>query len=315
VDLTLIAEDLAPGDRPARRAPTGPRPARAAGRRTRRPDFAPGLRAAVGRVRRTRRDGAARGDPRTARVGTPRKPVGAAALGLRAARAAARRWRRAIRDQHGGRARGRAWQAASGTHRGALSHSARSRPEHRRHGIGSAGCARCRCKPRGAARPRPAARRTRPSYSSRRWRCAAPPGRDDPKRLVRRVPTRAWRGCARTSAPVSGWSIRSPLRTPRPDFRPPELLAGDAPRPVSLGLVVRRVGRESETTHVRAGTARGDRRDLRGVRSARAGRGARAIARGGSRMDGSPGPVPVAISHGVITAYHIRASRRRSVTT
>lgn len=32
----------------------------------------------------------------------------------------------------------------------------------------------------------------------------------------------------------------------QPDFRPPEALAGDTPRPVPLGLVLRRVGREDE---------------------------------------------------------------------
>jgi hypothetical protein len=33
----------------------------------------------------------------------------------------------------------------------------------------------------------------------------------------------------------------------QPDFRPPEVLARDAPRSVPLGLVLRRVGREAET--------------------------------------------------------------------
>jgi GNAT superfamily N-acetyltransferase len=32
----------------------------------------------------------------------------------------------------------------------------------------------------------------------------------------------------------------------QPDFRPPEVLAGDVPRPVPLGLVLRRVGREDD---------------------------------------------------------------------
>ena len=48
----------------------------------------------------------------------------------------------------------------------------------------------------------------------------------------------------------AGFLMVDPAAAPyaQPDFRPPELLAGDAPRPVSLGLVVRRVGHESETT-------------------------------------------------------------------
>ena len=48
----------------------------------------------------------------------------------------------------------------------------------------------------------------------------------------------------------AGFLMVEPAAAPyaQPDFRPAELLAGDAPRPVSLGLVVRRVGRESETT-------------------------------------------------------------------
>ncbi len=48
----------------------------------------------------------------------------------------------------------------------------------------------------------------------------------------------------------AGFLLVDPAAAPyaQPDFRPPELIAGDAPRPVSLGLVVRRVGRESETT-------------------------------------------------------------------
>jgi hypothetical protein len=48
----------------------------------------------------------------------------------------------------------------------------------------------------------------------------------------------------------AGFLLVDPAAAPyaQPDFRPAELLAGDAPRPVSLGLVVRRVGRESETT-------------------------------------------------------------------
>jgi hypothetical protein len=48
----------------------------------------------------------------------------------------------------------------------------------------------------------------------------------------------------------AGFLLVDPAAAPyaQPDFRPPELLTGDAPRPVSLGLVVRRVGRESETT-------------------------------------------------------------------
>ena len=48
----------------------------------------------------------------------------------------------------------------------------------------------------------------------------------------------------------AGFLLVDPVAAPyaQPDFRPPELLAGDAPHPVALGLVVRRVGRESETT-------------------------------------------------------------------
>ncbi len=48
----------------------------------------------------------------------------------------------------------------------------------------------------------------------------------------------------------AGFLLVDPAAAPyaQPDFRPPELLAGDAPRPVPLGLVVRRVGRESEAT-------------------------------------------------------------------
>jgi GNAT superfamily N-acetyltransferase len=48
----------------------------------------------------------------------------------------------------------------------------------------------------------------------------------------------------------AGFQLVDPEAAPyaQPDFRPPELLAGDAPCAVSLGLVVRRVGRESETS-------------------------------------------------------------------
>jgi hypothetical protein len=48
----------------------------------------------------------------------------------------------------------------------------------------------------------------------------------------------------------AGFLLVDPAAAPyaQPDFRPPELLASDAPHPVALGLVVRRVGRESETT-------------------------------------------------------------------
>lgn len=47
----------------------------------------------------------------------------------------------------------------------------------------------------------------------------------------------------------AGFQLVDPVAAPyaQPDFRPPALLAGDAPKPVSLGLVLRRVGRESET--------------------------------------------------------------------
>jgi GNAT superfamily N-acetyltransferase len=47
----------------------------------------------------------------------------------------------------------------------------------------------------------------------------------------------------------AGFQKVDPVAAPyaQPDFRPPELLAGDAPRPVPLGLIVRRVGRETDT--------------------------------------------------------------------
>ena len=47
----------------------------------------------------------------------------------------------------------------------------------------------------------------------------------------------------------AGFQLVDPVAAPyaQPDFRPPALLAGAAPQAVSLGLVVRRVGRESET--------------------------------------------------------------------
>jgi hypothetical protein len=46
----------------------------------------------------------------------------------------------------------------------------------------------------------------------------------------------------------AGFRLLDPEAAPyaQPDFRPPELLAGDAPRAVPLGLVLRRVGREAE---------------------------------------------------------------------
>jgi GNAT superfamily N-acetyltransferase len=48
----------------------------------------------------------------------------------------------------------------------------------------------------------------------------------------------------------AGFRMVDPVAAPyaQPDFRPPEALVGAAPRSVPLGLVVRRVGRESETT-------------------------------------------------------------------
>ncbi len=66
--------------------------------------------------------------------------------------------------------------------------------------------------------------------------------------MALQVTRRAWRGLR--SYERAGFRLVDPAAAPyaQPDFRPPELLAGDAPRPVSLGLVVRRVGRESETT-------------------------------------------------------------------
>ena len=52
----------------------------------------------------------------------------------------------------------------------------------------------------------------------------------------------------------AGFLLVDPAAAPyaQPDFRAPELLAGDVPRAVSLGLVVRRVGRESETSMLAA---------------------------------------------------------------
>jgi GNAT superfamily N-acetyltransferase len=47
----------------------------------------------------------------------------------------------------------------------------------------------------------------------------------------------------------AGFQAVDPAAAPyaQPDFRPPELLAGDAPRAVPLTLVLRRVGREADT--------------------------------------------------------------------
>jgi GNAT superfamily N-acetyltransferase len=63
------------------------------------------------------------------------------------------------------------------------------------------------------------------------------PDPDDPERIARlRSYERA--GFAKVDPAAAPYS--------QPDFRPPEVLASATPRPVPLGLVLRRVGRESE---------------------------------------------------------------------
>jgi GNAT superfamily N-acetyltransferase len=64
-----------------------------------------------------------------------------------------------------------------------------------------------------------------------------PPGPAEPERTARL-----------RSYERAGFQKVDPEAAPyaQPDFRPPEVLAGAVPRPVSLGLVVRRVGREAE---------------------------------------------------------------------
>jgi GNAT superfamily N-acetyltransferase len=64
-----------------------------------------------------------------------------------------------------------------------------------------------------------------------------PPDPGEPGRLVRL-----------RSYERAGFQKVDPVVAPyaQPDFRPPELLAGAPPKPVPLGLVLRRVGRESD---------------------------------------------------------------------
>jgi GNAT superfamily N-acetyltransferase len=65
-----------------------------------------------------------------------------------------------------------------------------------------------------------------------------PPDPAEPRRDVR---LRSYAG--------AGFQMLAPAEAPyaQPDFRPAEVLAGDAPRPVPLRLVLRRVGREAES--------------------------------------------------------------------
>lgn len=68
--------------------------------------------------------------------------------------------------------------------------------------------------------------------------------------MERRDPAEPGRMARLRSYERAGFQMIDPEAAPyaQPDFRPPDVLAGDSPRPVSLGLVVRRVGRETETT-------------------------------------------------------------------
>jgi GNAT superfamily N-acetyltransferase len=87
-------------------------------------------------------------------------------------------------------------------------------------------------------------------------RCAAVAGCDPgtPIVLIAEMelpdPARPARMARLRSYERAGFRKLDPAVTPyaQPDFRPPEVLAGATPRAVPLGLVLRRVGREDETT-------------------------------------------------------------------
>jgi len=95
--------------------------------------------------------------------------------------------------------------------------------------------------------------RALPLQTARRCARAAGCAPDAPVVLVAemepRDPAEAGRMARLRSYERAGFQLVDPAAAPyfQPDFRPPALLAGDAPRAVPLGLVVRRVGRESET--------------------------------------------------------------------
>ena len=96
--------------------------------------------------------------------------------------------------------------------------------------------------------------RALPLQTARRCARAAGCAADVPIVLVAemelRDPAEPGRMARLRSYERAGFQLVDPAAAPyaQPDFRPPMLLAGAAPQPVSLGLVVRRVGRESETT-------------------------------------------------------------------
>jgi len=244
VDLTLIAEDLAPGDRPAGASDWSDlRVRRVVGPDD--PDFAPAYERLWGEFG-ARGEMEQRAVIRERLAWDPAQPVGAAALAyellvLRRGGGVA-----AIRDHTAVvrvGAHGRPLPGPIVVH---LSH-ALVEPEHR--GTGLVGWLR-----------------SLPLQTARRCAAAARCAPDAPVVLVAEMEMRGAAGQGRSEAPGpagpdarmarlrsyqrAGFRLVDPIAAPyaQPDFRPPELLAGDAPRPVSLGLVVRRVGRESETT-------------------------------------------------------------------
>ena len=162
--------------------------------------FRGGLRAALGRVRPARRDGDARGDPRSARLGS-----GAAGRArrarLRAARAAARRRDRGAARPH----RRGAPRRARPARRRAASWCTSRTPSSSPRTAGTGLAAWLRALPLQTARRCAAAAGCAPGRADR-------PGRRDGGAGSRPSP-RGWPGCARTSAPASGRSIRPPRPT------------------------------------------------------------------------------------------------------
>jgi GNAT superfamily N-acetyltransferase len=104
--------------------------------------------------------------------------------------------------------------------------------------------------------------RALPLRTARRCAAAAGCAAGTPIVLVAEMelpdPERPGRMARLRSYERAGFRKLDPALAPyaQPDFRPPEVLAGAAPQSVPLGLVLRRVGREHETTMPAAEVAR-----------------------------------------------------------
>ena len=178
MDLAELTRGFRAGRPPLRRRSTGRDLQRASRPRRGRPRLRRCVRTAVGGVRCARRDGAPRGDLRSARVGSRaagrRRGARATSCSCCGAVAPSRRCATTPPSCASVRTAGRSRVRSSCTSRTRSSSRRTAAP------VWSRGCARCRCRRRGAARRRRAARRTRPSCWSRRWRCATSSSRAAP---------------------------------------------------------------------------------------------------------------------------------------